>query len=244
MLEIIENKINDAIKKKKYNKIFLISSIISVPVSVILMFIFTYYFLLFPILPFSYYYYRKVTYKKQIDYIPIFLESYSRLKEKTNLGKDNLKDENIDVKTSTRTILKTIIKKVPIIKKVVEKVEVEKIVYKDKIVKVPVEVDKIINNYKDKIIYKDKIVKVPVIEKVYINNTDTNIEEKIDYNSSKYEKKKNIYEDNELFNEIENILSSRFYSTPVSDRSKIIYSLINSKNVERKKSYEHIKIKD
>ena len=103
-----------------------------------------------------------------------------------------------------------------IVKVPVEKI-VEKIIYKDKIIEKPIE--KVV--YKEKIIYKDK-------EPIKLEG---------------YVKKKDIYEHNDIYRDIEEMLAKQFYNLPLKDRAIRIYELINQKNVDAKIYHEHEKIK-
>lgn len=105
----------------------------------------------------------------------------------------------------------------------------------EKIVKVPIE--KIV----EKIIYKDKIIEKPIEKVVY--------KEKIVYKDKEpiklegYVKKKDIYEHNDIYRDIEEMLAKQFYNLPLKDRAIRIYELINQKNVDAKIYHEHEKIK-
>lgn len=103
--------------------------------------------------------------------------------------------------------------------------------------------------YKDRIVYKKKIVKVPV-EKIVVEKIPVEkIVEKIVYKTKEvkpekgYVKKQNIYENNDIFSDIENMLANQFYNVPLKERAKQIYSLISQKNVDRKIQYEYEKEK-
>ena len=116
-------------------------------------------------------------------------------------------------------VYKDKIVKVPVEKIITKKVPVEKIIYKDKIIEKEVKVEVKVEVPVEKIVYKDRIVKP---KRGYI-------------------KKKNIYANNDIFRDIEEMLAKQFYNVPIQERARRIYSLISQMNVDKKIQYEYEK---
>jgi hypothetical protein len=221
VIDLIESKIERALKIRKVNVWVAISSVATFCIAMLFLISENLYFRLLFLLPLIggiYYYYRYKTYRKDLEYLPKFLYAYSRLKEKEDIYDD-------DIPTKTETKIKTVYKD-----KIIYK---DKIVYRDKIKKVPVE--------------KVVIKKVPV-EKVVEKVVEKPVE-KIVYRTKEakpkkgYVKKENIYEDNDIVKDIEKMLASQFYNIPLQERARRIYSMINQKNVDRKIQFEYEKKK-
>jgi len=219
MLEVVENKVKKSLKIKKINVWVFISTISTFVISLLFLYFNNVYFRLLFILPIigSYYYwYRLKKYKKDIEYLPKFLLAYSRLKEKEPVS-NTVSDGNIKEKIKIVYKNKIVYRDKPI----------EKIVYRDKYV------DKIIEKITEvpveKIIYKDKI-----IEKIVYKEKKSKIKKG-------YIKKKNIYINNNIIKDIEDMLAKQFYNIPLKDRAIRIYSMINQINVDKKDQFEYEK---
>jgi hypothetical protein len=232
VIDLVEKKIERALRIRKINVWVAISSIASLCVALLFLISDNLYFRTLFLLPIAggiYYYYRYKTYRKDIEYLPKFLYAYSRLKEKEDLEDDSpiqstKTKTKIVYKYKDKIVYRDKIKKVPVEKVVIKKVPVEKVVEKVKVVEKEVPVEKIVEK------------KVPV-EKIVYRTKESKPKKG-------YVRKKNIYKDNDIVKDIEQMLANQFYNIPLQERARRIYSLINQKNVDRKIQYEYEKEKE